>query len=111
MKLTNSKGTIFTIDPLDLIEQVNKYGIDHMFHPKEILVENPQDGDWAEYFSCPTANGIFNPESGQVEFCTPYWCGELTDVKIKKMVFKNGLWHYDIDRSERAAFPGCTPEY
>lgn len=111
MKLTNSKGTVFSIDPLDLIEQVNKYGIDRFFHPKELWIENPQDGDWCEYFIVPTSNGIYNPESGQEEFCTPFWDGELANVRISKVVFRgsDGQYHYDIDLKVRDAFPGCAP--
>lgn len=109
MKLTNSKGTVFSIDPLDLIERVNKEGINRFFHPKELWMENPQDGDWAEFFVVPTTNGIYNPETKQEEFCVPFWDGELADVKIRKVVFRGGQYHYDIDRTVRDAFPGCTP--
>lgn len=110
MKLTNSNGAIFEINPLDLMERVNKEGIDRFFHPKELFIKNAQEGDWAEYFVVPTSNGIYNPESNKVEFCTPFWNGELTDVRIKRVVFRNGQWHYDR-HAEREAFPGCTSEY
>ena len=111
MKLTNSNGAVFEIDPIDLIERVNKYGIDRFFHPKELWMDNPQDGDWCEYYIVPTSNGVFNPETGQEEFCTPFWDGELANVKVGKVVFRgsDGQYHYDIDLKVRDAFPGCAP--
>ena len=106
LTLKNSRGGIFEIDPIDLVEKVNKEGIDHSFIPPEILPDDPKEGDWAEYFSVPTCNGIYNPETGQDEFCIPFWMGDLTEVKIGRVKFssKERVWNFNY-ASKRPAFP------
>ena len=113
--LVNSRGASVVIDPIEIVDRVNREGCDCNLFLKELFPNDPKDGEWVEAIGVPTSNGIYNPETGEDEFCRPFWDGALEDCTVKRMFYmeKDKQWvfachakpHWESFFYERKLFP------
>ena len=99
--LKNSKGQEVTLNLGKVILETNEQGIDHSYFPEELSFKG-KIGDWIEVLVIPTANGKYNPETDEDEFCPPYWrtWGEGmydADIKVDRLFWHDGAWQYPIN--------------
>ena len=96
--LRNSRDQEVTLSLWNIIQQ-DKECSDFCFFPVQLAqIPEPKEGDWLEAVQVPVFNGRRNPETGEDEFCEPYWDVKdglySTDAYLETMFWHDGVWHH-----------------
>lgn len=96
--LMNSRGQEVTLNLWEVIQKAEEC-TDFCYFPTDLAqLPNPKEGDWLEALKVPVFNGRQNPETGEDEFCQPYWDtkGEYysSEVYSEQMFWHEGRWYH-----------------